>query len=444
MKEFLSSKLDSVKQFLAPKLGSAREFLSSVPGRAKEALSAALDNPKEFLSSRLCKLLLLILFLLLVLVIGLSRCSAEPQPSDDVYAGIVSVDTLDVHKKPDAGSRVVGQLPQDLEIVILEELAAEETTWGRIDALQLPDGKNVKGGWIDLEYVKTPEEIAAELEAEQAEAEPTIRITMGTITAGKLNVRKGPGSAHETVGAYHKGDRVEILETRTVEDTVWGRTSLGWVGMGYVRMDGTYTSDSIQSDNPDAPKVISDGNKEVLGYGIVTLNSLNVRLGPGTLYGIAGTVSRGARYAYYQITDGWARMEDGWVSTEHFYIEGTTTADGFMAIVTADSLNVRTGPMTSYMLVDTYGKDETVNIHAVFGDWGYTDKGWVFLEYVEAHYVTGNCIITRGLNVRMEPNADSEIVGTYTTGDRVTIVEVVNNWGRTDQGWINLKFVRYE
>ena len=119
-------------------------------------------------------------------------------------------------------------------------------------------------------------------------------------------------------------------------------------------------------------------------------------------------------------------------------------ADGFMAIVTADTLNVRTGPMTSYMLVDTYSKDETVNIHAVFGDWGYTDNGWVFLEYVQAHYATGNCVITRGLNVRMEPNADSEIVGTYTTGDRVTIVEVIDNWGRTDLGWINLKFVRYE
>ena len=444
MKEFLSSKLEGVKQFLAPKLSRAKELLISAFGRAKEFLSHKLDNPKEFLSSRFFKLLLLILFLVLVLVIGLSRCSAEPKPADIVYTGIVSIDTLEVHKKPDANSRVLGQLPLDLEIDILEEVTSGETAWGRIDALQLPDGKKIKGGWVDLDFVKSPEELAAEEEAKQAEAEPAIRITMGTITASKLNVRKGPGSEHETVGAYYKGDRVEILETQTVDDTVWGRTVLGWVGMGYVRMDGTYTSDSIESDNPDAPKVISDGNREVLGYGIVTLNSLNVRLGPGTLYGIAGTVSRGARYAYYQVTDGWARMEDGWVSTEHFYIEGTATDNGFAGIVNTDSLNVRTGPMTSYMQVDTYVKDEILNIHAVIGDWGYTDKGWVFLEYVSPYYATGNCIVTRGLNIRKEPNADSEIVGSYTTGDRITVVEIVNNWGRTDLGWINMKFIRYE
>ena len=48
------------------------------------------------------------------------------------------------------------------------------------------------------------------------------------------------------------------------------------------------------------------------------------------------------------------------------------------------------------------------------------------------------------LNVRSEPNADSDIVGTYHTGDSVTVVEVDGNWGKTDLGWINLKYVDFD
>ena len=32
----------------------------------------------------------------------------------------------------------------------------------------------------------------------------------------------------------------------------------------------------------------------------------------------------------------------------------------------------------------------------------------------------------------------------YSEGDGVTILEVVDNWGKTIQGWINLKYVTYE
>ena len=31
----------------------------------------------------------------------------------------------------------------------------------------------------------------------------------------------------------------EIVETKTVGDTLWGHTGRGWVGMGFVRMDST-------------------------------------------------------------------------------------------------------------------------------------------------------------------------------------------------------------
>ena len=294
------------------------------------------------------------------------------------------------------------------------------------------------------ETLAPPTEAATEAPTEAPTEPLTVPATMGTVTAGELNIRKGADSDYEKVGTYMKGDRIEILETNTVDGTVWGRTNLGWVGMGYVRMDGTPIT---SEEDPNAARVSSDGNYEVLGYGVVNLGELNVRIGPGTEYTKVRTVTQGVRYAYYQLADGWVRIEDGWVSTEYFYLEGTTTDSAMTGSVATDDLNIRTGPDTSFRSTGTYKQGEHIEILAQVHGWGYTEKGWVFMAYIEEvapTYTTGSCTITIGLNIREEPNADSEIVGTYSMGDHVTITEVQGSWGKTDLGWINLKFVKYD
>lgn len=277
------------------------------------------------------------------------------------------------------------------------------------------------------------------------EPAPIVRVNMGTVTAGELNIRKGADSGYEKVGSYKNGDRIEILETKTVEDgTKWGRTNLGWVGMGYVRMDGVDVPTTAAGD-PNT-KIVSDGNSTVLGYGIVTLGELNVRMGPGTNNPKIATVTMFDRYAYYQLQDGWARIESGWISTDYFYIEGTPGDGAMTGAVTEDQLNIRTGPNTSFQSVGTYSKGEVIQILAQVDTWGYTNKGWVFITYVEEvvpNYSTGAGRVTIGLNIRKEPNAESEVVGTYTEGDLVTIVEVDGSWGKTDKGWINLKYIEF-
>ena len=281
----------------------------------------------------------------------------------------------------------------------------------------------------------------------EAPTEPApVIVNMGTVTAGELNIRKGADSGYEKVGTYKKGARIEILETKTTEDgSTWGRTNLGWVGMGYVRMDGVNVP-TTDEDDPNAPKIISDGNSNVLGYGIVNLGELNVRLGPGTNYTKTNTVTLANRYAYYQLENGWARIEDGWVLLEYFYLEGTTSEGAMTGSVTEDNLNIRTGPSTDFQSVGTYTKGEIIEILAQVDAWGYTSKGWVFINYVEEvtpTYSTGAGRITIGLNIRTEPNAESEIAGSYTEGDIVTILEVDGTRGKTDKGWINLKYVEF-
>ena len=81
------------------------------------------------------------------------------------------------------------------------------------------------------------------------------------------------------------------------------------------------------------------------------------------------------------------------------------------------------------------------------GNWYYTSDGWVSINYVQLNdpiYTTGTGTVSIGLNIRKEANADSETVGAYAQGDRVTITEVDGIWGKTDEGWINLKYIHFD
>ena len=55
----------------------------------------------------------------------------------------------------------------------------------------------------------------------------------------KLNVRKNPDVMSGIVRQMEVGERVEILEIRTVDNVEWGRISGGWIVMNYVEPDSS-------------------------------------------------------------------------------------------------------------------------------------------------------------------------------------------------------------
>lgn len=48
---------------------------------------------------------------------------------------------------------------------------------------------------------------------------------------------------------------------------------------------------------------------------------------------------------------------------------------------------------------------------------------------------------TNTLNIRSSASTSGERVGQYTFGDRITILETSNGWGRTDKGWVSMNYV---
>ena len=273
-----------------------------------------------------------------------------------------------------------------------------------------------------------------------------IPATMGTILIDQLSICKDAGVAVDIEAYYTIGDRVEIQEERTVNGMTWGYTGKGWIDMRYVRMDDVPTGRD-NSTNAEGVEIVSNGSYTVLGYGVVDLKTLNVRIGPGTDYTKIKEIPQGTRYAYYEVADEWVRIGDGWVSTEYFYVEGTTAEDATTGTITTNDLNVRTGPDTTFQRIGSYMEDDSVEILSIVNGWGYTEEGWISMMYVtlpERVYATGSATVTIGLNIREEPDPSAERVDAYREGDRVTITEVKNGWGKTDKGWINLDYVKYD
>ena len=302
--------------------------------------------------------------------------------------------------------------------------------------------------------MEEPADVPADAQIKEVVADPVpvetqpigIPATMGTVTADQLSICKDPGFEIDVDEYYAKGDRVEIHETKAVNGALWGYTGKGWVSMSCVRMDDV-PPNMGEPAGPDGVEIVSSGSYAVLGYGVVDLGSLNVRVGPGTDYTKIGEVHEGVRYAYYEEFDDWVRIGDGWVSTEYFYVEGTTAEDATAGTVTTNDLNVRSGPDTTFKRVSSYMENDAVQLLAVVNGWGYTEKGWISMIYVELPepvYTTGSATVTIGLNIREEPDPTSAKVDTYKEGDRVTILEVKGSWGRTDKGWISLDYVKYD
>jgi len=308
---------------------------------------------------------------------------------------------------------------------------------------------------------EAPTDAPTEAPTDPPATEAPSKSVMGTVTAAKLNIRKGAGSEYDQISTYFKNDRIEILETKDG----WGRTDKGWVNLVYVNLDNAAT-DGNKNDKEDTPAntekpnnqkdpvttdLVSDGKTTAVGYGVVTLETLNVRTGPGTNYDKINTVSLGNRYAYYQKSGNWVRIKHGWISTTYFYIEGTTGDGAGNGTITGTDLNIRTGPGTGFDKVGAYKQGDAVKILAQVNGWGYTSKGWISMKYVEMEKsttpsaTTGKATITGDkLNIRKDADIKSDSIGQYNKGDKVEILETKNGWGRTDKGWISLQYVKMD
>lgn len=128
-----------------------------------------------------------------------------------------------------------------------------------------------------------------------------------------------------------------------------------------------------------APDVVVEVKPATAEIGIVTATSLNVRKGPGTAFAIAVSLSAGANVNIYESVNGWLRISDKseWLS-ERYVIKARK------ARVTADSLNIRSGPASGFSKLGSLAKDTSVLVYETRNGWSRIDinEKWVSSQYL--------------------------------------------------------------
>ena len=132
---------------------------------------------------------------------------------------------------------------------------------------------------------------------------------------GKVNVRTGPGTFYPIEKELQPGAKLVITETFKVGSTLWGKCEHGWLSLHY-----TNYSDIVSGNTPE----------DINGlWGTVTTqsgDSVNVRKGPSTTYGVVYTVKTGDRLQIFALkSDGamqWGQLSDGnWISMDYVELD---------------------------------------------------------------------------------------------------------------------------
>ena len=129
----------------------------------------------------------------------------------------------------------------------------------------------------------------------------------------------------------------------------------------------------------------------------------------------------------------------GLVASSIMLHTGMTTAfaDTEYRIITADAVNFRSGPSTSYSSIGKFNKGDKVEYLGESGSWikvKYSSKtGYVYGDYVEkdtSSTKTTKYVNASSLNFRSGPSTTYSVIGKLSSGDKVEVISTSNGWSK--------------
>ena len=157
----------------------------------------------------------------------------------------------------------------------------------------------------------------------------------------------------------------------------------------YIAKGKTDVSTPVQQ--PSTPSTPSTSKDYVAGVYKINTDSLNVRSGAGTSYGVVATVKKGESYTITEVKDGWGKLKSGigWISLSYCELVKATEVAFKKYIVRAkENLNGRKDASASSDIIQVVNKGVAVTIveEKMNGTtkWGKTASGyWISLAYTE-------------------------------------------------------------
>ncbi|MBQ9973854.1 MAG: SH3 domain-containing protein [Oscillospiraceae bacterium] len=256
-----------------------------------------------------------------------------PATQTTQQAGKVNASSLNVRSGAGTGYGKVTSLTKGTSVTVLDE----ENGWYRITA-------GGKTGYVSKQYITLTDspvpaqpEPAPQPSDTAAPGTDTQAERFGKVNASSLNVRSGPGSSHARVKTLSSGTLVSI----TGEENGWYHITVGdetgYVSKQYITLVEDAPQSTQPSDEPTpapAPDSPTDnqqtGDSQQAGdsktYGIVSTGSLNIRSGPGSSYDKVGSLSSGKQVELLEKLDGWYRIAEGYVSADYITVVDGSTS----------------------------------------------------------------------------------------------------------------------
>lgn len=131
----------------------------------------------------------------------------------------------------------------------------------------------------------------------------------GTVTASYLNARSGPGTHYAIVGGFSKGATVNITD----KQSGWYKVKLsgsksGWVSSDYVKLGSSNNSNNSNTSGGNSSNSSNTGNNNSTSKSkkiVITADTLNARSGASTSSAILGAVHKNEVYTYTSVKNGW-------------------------------------------------------------------------------------------------------------------------------------------
>lgn len=333
---------------------------------------------------------------------------------------------------PSALYKKTADLPAGTKVVILDSKTVLNTPW-----CQVRSGSDL--GWVQAASLRST--ALPVLEKNQAT----------TKEPAKLYSSYSQGS--RVMAQLEEGAELSIKRTAEFSGTQWVyATAKGYNMSGWVLVSQLNMPDTVEDADLDESETNGDYVPSFATMGIVTNNYLNIRTAPGTNFDRIGAYSGGARVGIIETNSGWGRTARGWIYLGYVYVDGQVGQNPMVGNVTADQLNVRSGPGTQYAINTTYKKGDRLlvleQVYAGGAYWGYTRFGWVSMGYVVPDVIPGTANPIYGFGVVKDADLDvypmaggegtpvsqlvqGSIVPVYVTAKVGDIL-----WGRIPTGWI--------
>ena len=269
-----------------------------------------------------------------------------------------------------------------------------------------------------------------------------------TVTASALNLRSEASTSSSILTCLPRGTVVVVT----------GRSD-GWYQVAYNGYQGYMSSEFLS---------FSDSADVSLGEGTVTGNAVNLRSGPGTDYSILGSRNKGASLTVTGVSGSWYKVDlngsDGYIRSDYLsFGSGTgsagdsstasagsssvTSASG-TGVINASDVRLRSGPSTSYSILDVFSSGTSMTVTGDAGDWYKVDyngtEGYVYKTYLtvgeSASSVSSSASVTdisdtaatviSAVHFRSGPDTSYSSMQVLGAGTCVTITGETEKWYR--------------